>query len=220
MSTPSATRPRFTRLALGLLAVGLGLILPGRLVAADPPKRPTVPERAPVKKPGPPPVKEAWKPLAEEAAQALQLEAIEAVANKADAKKFPLANPTEFQKDVAALVDKMKPEARKKALDQAAKLATASAAERKTRFARLPDITPNGKASVADQHAKLVGGRKSLVTRKGLDELAGGDLMKELGDRKQATKSGPPANAVKTVRLELVEFAVVNDTTGWGPTRC
>lgn len=205
-----------TRLALGLLALGLGLLSPARGWAADPPKRPTVPDRTPVKKPGPPPVKEAWKPLAETTAQALQLEVIEAVANKADPKKFPLAKPTEFQKGVAEMVDGMKPEAKKKALAQAVKMASAPAAERGTRFTRLPTVTPNGQTPVADQLAKLTAARKALVTRKGLDEVAGGDLLKELGDRKLTAKSGPPANAVKTVRLELVEFHVVDDTTGWG----
>ncbi len=197
-------RNLLTRTAAALLTATLALTLPGTAPAADLPKR-SAPE-----------IDAAWKPLAEEYSQLIKMEAVAALANKADPKKYPLATPTPFQKSVVALAEKMKPETRKKGVDSAAKMAALPAKQLIEKFDRLPGFTTNGKATIQSQYDKLASARKSLISKAMLDAAAGGDLEKEVAVLKKASSGGPAPNAVKTLRLELLEFHVVDDTTGWG----
>jgi hypothetical protein len=204
MTTTYTRRTLLTRTAATLLAVTLTLTVPAVGTAADPPKR-TQPE-----------IDAKWKPLADEYSQVLRMEALAALANKSDPKKYPLPAPTPFQKAVMAMADKAKPEVRKKALERATQTAALPANQLNAQFGRIAGVTPNGKTSVQAQYEKLVAGRKSLINRAMLDAAAGGDVVKEVGVLKKASGSAPPVNAVKTLRLELLEFHCVDDTRGSG----
>lgn len=195
-------------LTAAVLAVSFNLGFTGQALAQDKPKR------------TPPAIDAAWKPLAEEYGQLLRLEAQAALANKSDPKKYPVASLSPFQKSVVALVDKMKPEARKKALDRAVQETSLPPAQKAAKYNRLQGINPYGKVTIQAQYEALVKGRSSLITRAMLDGLVGGDFAKEVAQLKQASKTPQAAakvnGAVHTLRLELVEFHVVDDTTGWG----
>jgi hypothetical protein len=159
-------------------------------------------------------IDDAWKPLAEELAQALQMEAQAALANRADAKKFPLAEASEFQKALQAWADDLKPDQRKATLARVARDA-AEPAVTKERFSRLAAIDPHGKVPIDAQYVKHLQARKPLVSKAMLEDVFDGDVAKqvkalEAAGKLKAAPAPAAAGAVKTLVLQLLNFKVPN----------
>lgn len=151
-----------------------------------------------------------WKAIAEEMAQALELEMQATLAHHSNAKRFPSADPSEFQKAVVGLVDGLPADRRKATLDRVAKQADESPTARKARYTRLTTIDPHGKTPVAVQYGKHVETRKSLVTKAMLNDVFGGDMIGAVKAMKAAPKPAAAPGAVTKMALQLLSFKVTN----------
>lgn len=200
----SFSHPSDRRSFLGGIAAGATLLTLGRTSLAgfaDDPKAIDFDSRA---------IDAIWKAIAEEMAQALELEAQSVLANRADAKRFPAADPSDFQQALVKFVDGMPAAKRKSALDRVVKDANETPTARKARYSRLPMIDPQGKTSVEAQYVKHLEMRKPLITKAMLDDVLDGDAAATVKMLKAPSKPQAAAGAVTKLALQLLNFKVPN----------
>jgi hypothetical protein len=189
------------RTFLGGIAASAALMSLGEMSSAD--DRPGVEVNSRT-------IDDEWKTQAEELAEELALEFQAAFAHRADPRRYPATDPSEFQKAVMAFADSLRAKRRSETLGRVAKQPAESPSARKARIKRLPAIDPHAKLSVAAQYEKHVKSRPSLISKKMLDEAFGGDVAKTVKRMKAATKSSAAPGAVTKLALQLLNFEVPN----------
>jgi len=158
-----------------------------------------------------------WEKLAEEVGTALELEYQEALAHLADQKRFTLANPTEFQKEIQQLAKAAPADRRQKALADVVDQTNEPETKRKQRLGRLAAVKLGEKTPVPRQIEVILEKEPPRISKKMLDELFDGDAatkVKEMNGTAGGLKAAAPlaAAASKPFKLEiqLLEVKVHN----------